>query len=114
MDIDNEIIPDMLIPENSVPFVGLYDQLSSAMSSMTISGFRSVDHEDKELNSDFSVDPLADPRLDKMDLYAMSDSQTRDAIMNTSESFAVSDSDPASVPASDTTVTPSSASGPGE
>lgn len=54
---------------------------------------KSVTHEDTEENNDYSVDPLADPRLDKFDLYNMVDSSERDAIMNANPSFVVDGSD---------------------
>lgn len=78
---------------NDVPFVCLYDQLSNMMSTLTVSNMKAVEHEDTEENNDFSVDPLADPRLDKMDLYNMVDSQDRDRIMSAQSSFATEQSD---------------------
>lgn len=88
-----------------VPFVCLYDQLSRAFSSLQVQGMKSVPHEDDEFNNDFSVDPLADPRLDKMDLYNMVSSNQRDEIMNAQPSFNVGDSDllPAAAASSEST-----------
>ncbi len=100
----------------TLPFVPLYDQLDKAFSSLQIDGMKSIDHEDKENNNDFSVDPLADPRLDKMDLFNFVDTKDRDVIMNASTSFNSFDSDddydhePKASPASET----SSVSGNGE
>lgn len=79
--------------EITVPYVSLHTQLSKALSTMQIENMKSVEHEDDELNNDYSVDPLADPRLDKMDLFGMVDSQDRDKIMNATSSFDVGPSD---------------------
>ncbi|QXN75226.1 hypothetical protein [Microvirus mar46] len=72
-----------------VPFIGLYDVIDKAFSSLQIEGMKTVPHEDTDENSDFSVDPLADPRLDKMDLFNMVDSKDRDVVMNASASYDV-------------------------
>lgn len=98
-----------------VPFVCLYDQLSHAFETLQISDMKAVPHEDKENNDNFDVDPLADPRYDKMDLYNLSSVKDRDAIMNASESFASSDSDSvSSAPTSTGNSEAQPASGSGE
>lgn len=76
-----------------VPFVCLYDQLDRAFSSLQVENMKSVEHEDDEMNNDFFVDPLADPRYDKLDLFNMCDGDQRDAIMNASPSFVAADGD---------------------
>lgn len=69
-----------------VPFIGLYDQLDRAFSTLQVENMKSVEHEDSDLNNDFSVDPLADPRLDKLDLFNMVDGDDRDVLMNSNPS----------------------------
>lgn len=78
---------------NTVPYVSLYSQLEGAFKTLQVSNMKAVDHEDTELNNDYSVDPLADPRLDKMDLFNMVDSKDRDAVMNSTPSFDVGPAD---------------------
>lgn len=71
----------------------MYETLSRAFSTLKVEGMRSVEHEDKEDNNDYSVDPMADPRLDRFDLFNMVDSRDRDAVLNASRGDAVSLSD---------------------
>lgn len=96
-----------------VPYVCLYDQLDKAFSTLQVENFKSVQHEDDELNSDYSIDPLADPRLDRMDLFNMVDSDQRDELMNASASYNVS-SDVVESPSEASEAAPKSAAGSGE
>lgn len=98
----------------TVPYVCLYSQLELALSTMKVENMKSVEHEDDELNNDYTVDPLADPRLDKMDLFNMVDSQDRDAIMNSTPSFDVGPSDATDILNSPKPVESTSDSGSGE
>lgn len=99
----------------SIPFVSMCSQLSRAMETLQISDMKSVEHEDKELNNDYSVDPLADPRLDKMDLYNMVSPEDRDKVMNAQSSFAVADGDSDNLGATaESAVDSTSESGSGE
>lgn len=96
----------------SVPFKPLFEVMDEAMTSLNVSGMKSVDHEDSDYNDDYSVDPLSDPRLDKMDLFNLVDTKDRDKIMSAHASVDCipDDSDPTFTP----DVEPSSGSGGGE
>lgn len=69
-----------------VPFVSLFTVLRTAFKTMKIDSMHSVDHEDIEDNSEFGVDPLSDPRLDRLDLFNMVDSSERDILLNAASS----------------------------
>lgn len=102
------------VEQNDVPFVCLYDQMDRAFTTLQVEGMKAVEHEDTEFNNDFSVDPLADPRLDRMDLYNMVDSKDRDKIMNAQSSYDVGPSDASDLVGVESASEPSSGSGSGE
>lgn len=85
------MIKPIIVP--SLPFISLYEQLDRAFSSLQVENMKSVEQEDSELNDNFDVDPLSDPRYDKLDLFNLVDGETRDRIMNANPSFASVDSD---------------------
>lgn len=75
----------------------MYETLSHSFSTLKVEGMRAVEHEDKEDNDDYAVDPMADPRLDRFDLFNMVDSRDRDAVLNATRGDAVAlndDDDP--------------------
>lgn len=96
-----------------VPFVSLFEVLDKAFSTLQVENMKAVPHEDTEYNDDYSVDPLADPRLDKMDLFNMVDTKHRDAIMSAQASFDYAPSPDVEDSGVSNSEAPS-ASGPGE